>query len=187
MVEQKDVHLSPLREHQNYNYLLNNHLQEDAGTHQKKKKKKLQGDSRRGAITIKSNPISTGWVTQKLESNNTKEVLPLLWRFWTWHQASQPGDLTTGLGIPRESDLAAQWDLIIGLSQDWRKQTPDLEGTNKILHEPRPRGKEEWPHRRLNQNYLLVLEGLLWRRRSARAHHRHGGTRSSSPGRSPLA
>ena len=32
MVEQKDVHLSPLREHQNYNYLLNNHLQEDAGT-----------------------------------------------------------------------------------------------------------------------------------------------------------
>ena len=45
-----------LREHQNYNYLLNNHLQEDAGTYQKK----LQGDGRRGIIMIKSKPICTG-------------------------------------------------------------------------------------------------------------------------------
>ena len=28
---------------------------------------------------------------------------------------------------------------------------------------PRPRRKEQWPHRRLNQTYLLVLESLLWR------------------------
>ena len=37
-------------------------------------------------------------------------------------QASQPGDLTKGLGIPRESDFEGQWDLIIRLSQDWGKQ-----------------------------------------------------------------
>ena len=29
---------------------------------------------------LKSNPILTGWATHKLQNNNTKEVLPLLWR-----------------------------------------------------------------------------------------------------------
>ena len=37
-------------------------------------------------------------------------------------------------------------------------ETPVLEGTNKILPTPRPRGKEQWPHRIQNQHYLLVLE-----------------------------
>ena len=36
------------------------------------------------------------------------------------------------------------------------------------------------------QNYLLLLEGHLWRPESARAHGRDGDTGSSSPGRSPL-
>ena len=34
------------------------------------------------------------------------------------------------------------------------------------------------PHR-LNQNYLLALEGLLWRRGSAGARHRDGGLASA--------
>ena len=55
----------------------------------------------------------------------------------------QPGDPTKGLGIPRESDPEGQWDFIIGLPQDFRKQTPVLESTNKILHTPRPRGEEQ--------------------------------------------
>ena len=38
-----------------------------------KTKEKLQ-DSRRGAITIKSNPIPGGWATHRLEKINTKEV-----------------------------------------------------------------------------------------------------------------
>ena len=46
-----------------------------------KTKKKLQQDSRRGTIMIKSNPIPAGWVTHRLENSNTKEVLPLLLRF----------------------------------------------------------------------------------------------------------
>jgi len=58
----------------------------------------------------------------KVENNNTKEVLPLLWRFRTPHQASQPGDTTKGLGIPMESDLEAQQDLITRLPQKWGKQ-----------------------------------------------------------------
>ena len=43
-----------------------------------KTKKKTPQDSRRGTITMKSNPIPIGWVTHKLENNKTKEVLPLL-------------------------------------------------------------------------------------------------------------
>ena len=67
-----------------------------------------------------------------------------------------------GATISRESDLEGQWHLIIGLPQDWGKQTPVLKDRNKILPTPRPRGEEQWPQRRLNRNSLLVLEGLLW-------------------------
>ena len=119
----------------------------------------------------------------KLKKNNTKEALSLLRSFGTPHQASQPGDLTKGLGIPRDSDLEGQWDLIIVFPQDWGKQTLVL---NKTVHTPGPREKEQGPHRRLNQSYLLVLKGLLWRRGLAGAHHRDA-TGSSSLGRSPLA
>ena len=38
-----------------------------------KTKEKLQQDSRRGAITIKSNPIPVGCASHTLEKNNTKE------------------------------------------------------------------------------------------------------------------
>ena len=46
-----------------------------------KTKEKPQLDGKSGTITIKSNPILARWVTHKLENNNTKEVLSLLWRF----------------------------------------------------------------------------------------------------------
>ena len=119
----------------------------------------MQRDSRRGTMMIKSNPIPAGWVAHKLENNNTKVVLLLLWKFWAPSQASQTGDPEKWLGIPRESDFEGQWDLITGLPQDWE---------NKRLHSWRAqtkscahqdRGKEQPLDRRLNQNYLLVLEG----------------------------
>ena len=146
---------------------------------------KPQWDDRRGVIMIKSNPIPARWVTYKLENNKTKDILSLLWRFWTSCQASQPGDPTKGLGIPRESGLEGQGDLIIGLLQDWGKQTSLSGGTNKVSSAPRPKGKEQWPHRRLDQNYLQVLKSLLWRHGSAGAHHRMWGTGNSSLGRAP--
>ena len=147
----------------------------------RQKTKKPQWDGRRRTIMIKSNPIPTSWVTHRPKNNNTKEYLELFWRFRTPHQAFQPGDLTKVLGIPRESGLEGRQDLLIELPEDWGKQTPVLEGTNKILHAPRPRGKEQWHDGRLSENYLLVLEGLLWRYGSTGSHHRDGGT-----GRSPL-
>ena len=68
-------------------------------------KEKPQWDGRRGAITIKSNPITAGWATHKLDNTYITEVHPLEWRFWAPPQASQPGGLATGKGIPRESDF----------------------------------------------------------------------------------
>ena len=55
------------------------------------KKEKPQRDGTRGAITVKSNPITGGWVTHRLENTYTTEVHPLEWRFWAPRQASQPG------------------------------------------------------------------------------------------------
>ena len=40
-------------------------------------------------------------------------------------------------------------------------ETPLLEGTHKVVCALGPRGRSSDPHRRLNQTYLLVLEGLL--------------------------
>ena len=56
---------------------------------------------------IKSNPIITRWVTHRLENNNTKEILTLLWRFWSLHQTSQHGNLSKGLRIPKNLALRA--------------------------------------------------------------------------------
>ena len=72
-----------------------------------KTKEKPQWDGRRGAITAKSNPITAGCVTHRLENTYTTEVHPLEWRFWAPRQASQPGGMATEGGIPRESDFEA--------------------------------------------------------------------------------
>ena len=79
-----------------------------------------------------------------------------------------------GTGNPRESDLEGQRDLTTRAPLG-ETGTPVLEGTHKTLHAPRLRGKGQRPHRRLRQNYLHVLKGLLWRLGSAEAHRRGGG------------
>ena len=86
-----------------------------------KTKEKPQWDGRRDIITLKPNPITTGWVTHKLENNYTTEVQPLEQRFWAPHQASQPGDLAKGGRNPRESHSEGWQDLTAGLRQDWGK------------------------------------------------------------------
>ena len=65
-------------------------------------------------------------------------------------------------------------------------ETPLLDGTHIVVCTSGPRGKEQWPHRRLNQTYLLVLEGLLQRWGGAVAHHRHKDTGSGSAGKYSL-
>ena len=95
---------------------------------QKKKKKNMSRDKEEAARRQeqehnhnKVNPIPTVWMTHRLEDNNTKEIVTLLWSFWTSGWAFQPGDLTKGLGIPREFGLEGQQDLIIGIPEDWGK------------------------------------------------------------------
>ena len=80
----------------------------------------LQVDSWPTELSGKHKAEVAKWATNKLENNNTKEVLTLLWRFWA--PATQPGDPAQGLGIPRDSDFEGQHDLITGLPQDWDKQ-----------------------------------------------------------------
>ena len=125
------------------------------------KTKKLQQVGRRDAITIKLNLIPARWVTHRLENNNTKKVLALLWRFWIPCQASQPGDLTKGLGIPRESGLEGQRDSIIAFPEDWGKTDSSLWGHKQNFeHTKTQRRAAVTPP---ETEPKLVLEGLLGR------------------------
>ena len=66
-------------------------------------------------------------------------------------------------------------------------KTPLLEGIHKVVCASGPRVKEEWPHRRQNQTYLLVLEGLLQRQGVGVAHCGDKDTGSRSSGKYSLA
>ena len=75
-----------------------------------------------------------------------------------------------GLRIPQNYDFEGQRDFTsmgLGETETWL-----LEGTNKRLHGPGPKGKEKWPHRRPCQISLAVLGGLLQRCGSTGACHR---------------
>jgi len=61
-----------------------------------------------------------------------------------------------------------------------------LGGHKQTLVHTKTQGKEQCLHRRLNQNYLLELEGLLWRHGLEGAHHGDRGTDNSSLGRFPM-
>ena len=85
---------------------------------------------------------------------------------WAWSPAGLDCRISTGLG---------------------KTETPFLQDTGKAWCAPGTRGKEQWPHRRLSQTYLWVLEALLRRWGLAVACHGNRDTGSSSPGRRPLA
>ena len=136
-------------------------------------KKKPQRDGRKGTIMIKSNPIPTRWVTHKLESKVPKE-------FSHCCEGSEPHGRLHSLGqrdweFPRNLTLKPSEIWLQNFHRTGGNRNSSLGGHNKTLHAPRLKGKEQWPPRRLNQNHLLVLEGLLWRRESAGAHYRDGG------------
>ena len=99
----------------------------------------------------------------KLENKNTKQVLPLSWRFSTPRQVSQPRDLKKDWESPGNMTLKTSGIWLQDFTGLEETETPVSEGTNKTLPTPRSREKEQWPHRRLNQNCLVVLKDLLWR------------------------
>ena len=152
-----------------------------------KTKEKPQWDASRGAITIKSNPITAGCVTYTLANTYTTEPHLLEWRFWAPRQASQPGGPATGGGIPRESDFEGSGIWLQDFNRTGGNRDPTLGGHTQSSVHIGTQGKEQWPHRRLDQTYLLVLEGLLQRRRVAVAHHGDKDTGSRSSGKCSLA
>ena len=152
-----------------------------------KTKEKPQWDGTRGAITVKSNPITAGWVTHRKENTYTTEVHPLEWRFWAPRQASN-------LGIRQHEEEFLE-DQILRASGIWL-QDFDRTGTNRDStlggHTQssvriRTQGTEQWPQGRLNQTNLLVLEGLLQRQGVAVAHRGDKDTGSRSSGKYSLA
>ena len=127
-------------------------------------------------MTIKSNPITAGWVTHKLENNYTTgvKVLSPTSGFPTWRSSNGRRNFQR-IRLWRLAGFDCRASTGLG-----ETETPLLEGTYKVVCAPGPRGKEQWPHRRLNQTYLLVLEGLLQRRGVAVAHCGDKDTGSSS-------
>ena len=128
-----------------------------------KTKEKPQWDGRRGTITIKSNPITAGWVTHKLENTYTTEVHPLEWRFWAPRQASEPGVRQREEEFLENQTLKASEIWLQDLDSTGGNGDSTLGGHTQSSVHIRTQGKERWPHRRLNQTYLLVLKGLLQR------------------------
>ena len=144
-------------------------------------------DGRWGAITIKSNPITAGWVTHKLENTYTTEVHPLQWRFWAPRQASQSGGQQQEEEFLENQTLKVSGIWLQDFDRTGGNRDSTLGGHTQSSVRIRTQRKEQWPQGRLNQTYLLVLEGLLWRRGVAVAHHGDRDTGSRSSGKYSLA
>ena len=151
-----------------------------------KTKEKPQWDGRRGTITMKSNPITAGWVTHKLENTYTTEVHPLQGRFWALHQASQPAGPATGGGFLENQTLKASGIWLQDFDRAEGNRDSTLGGHAQSSVRIGTQGKEQWTQGRLNQTYLLVLEGLLQRQGEAVAHHGDMDTGSRSSGKYSL-
>ena len=73
---------------------------------------------------------------------------------------------------PGNLKLEGQWNLITRFPQDWGKQRLQSWRTQTKPSERQDSEERSNDPRRLNHNYLLVLEGLLWRCGSGGARHR---------------
>ena len=151
-----------------------------------KTKKKLQWDGRRGAITAKSNPITAGWVTHRLENTYTTEVHPLEW-------SSKPHVRLPNLGVRQQEEeflenqtLKASGIWVQDFDRTGARRDSTLGGHTQSSVCIGTQGKEQWTQERLNQTYLLVLEGLLQRWGMAVAHRGDKDTGSRSSGKYSL-
>ena len=121
------------------------------------KTKKLQWDGTRGTEAIKSNPIPTGWANPQsvkkiilLKFSNRSESpeslirLPSL-QVWQWEET------------PRNFVLKAnlQW-----FNSTAENRNSIFKGSTQGLMHTRTEEKKQWPHKRLDQTSLLILEGL---------------------------
>ena len=110
-----------------------------------------------------------------------------------WSEGSEPHVRLPNLGVRQwEEELLKNQTLkASGIwLQDFKRtggnRYSTLGGHTQSSVRTGTQGKEQWPHRRLNQTYLLVLEGLLQRRRVAVSHHGDKDTGSRSSGKYSL-
>ena len=148
-----------------------------------KTKKKQQWDGRRSTTTIKSNPIPAGWVTHKLENNNTKEVLALLWRFWI--PVFQAWEFKKGTvnpqGIWPSRPVGFDYRTFRGVGEkdsSWRPQT-------KLTRTKTERKGAVYPQE-TEPKLPAVLEGLGQRGLPEGRGHREHQARKAPLGMNPL-
>ena len=152
-----------------------------------KTKEKPQWDGTGVAITVKSNPwLLGGWLT------DWRTLIPQ--KSTHWKEGSEPHVRLPNLEARqwKEEFLENQTLKASGIwLQDFDRtggnRDSTLGGHTQSSVSIRTQGKEQWPHRRLNQTYPLVLEGLLQRRGVVVAHRGDKVTGSRSSGKYSLA
>ena len=146
-----------------------------------KTKEKPQWDGRRGAITIKSNPLTAGWVLA-----NWRTFIPQ--KSTHWREGSEPHVRLPDLGVQQQEEKFLENQTLKASGIWWQdfdrtggNRDSTLGGHTQSSVLIGTQGKEQWHHRRLNQTYLLLLEGLMERWGVAVCHRgdKDTGSRSS--------
>ena len=107
-------------------------------------------------------------MTHKLENTYTTEVHPLEWRFWAPRQVPNLGVRQGEEEFLENQALNASGIWLQDFVRTGGNRDSTLGGHTQSSVCIGTQGKEHWPHRRLNQTYLLVLEvscrgrGCLW-------------------------
>ena len=112
-----------------------------------KTKEKLQGDGRRGEITIKSNPITAGWVIRKLENTYTTEVHSLEWRFWPHTRLPNLGVWQSEEEFLENQTLKASGICLQGFDRTEGNRDYTLGGHTRVVCTWGPRGRSSDPIR----------------------------------------
>ena len=126
-----------------------------------KTKEKPQWDGRMGAITVKSNPITGGWWLTDWRTLKPQKSTH-------WSEGSEPHVRLSNLGVWQWEEEVLE-NQTLKPSGNWLQDFNRTEGNRDSTlggHTQSSvcigtQGKEQWPQGRLNQTYLLVLEGRL--------------------------
>ena len=110
-----------------------------------KTKEKPQWDGRRGTITVKSNPITAGWVTHRLENTYPTEVKRLEWKFWAPHQVPNLGVWQWEEEFLEKETLKASGIWLQDFDRTGETDTSLLEDTHKVVCTLGHRGRSSDP------------------------------------------
>ena len=127
-----------------------------------------------------------GWLT------NWRTLIPQ--KSTHWSEGSEPHVRLPNLGVWQQGEeflenqtLKASGIWLQDFDRTGGNRDSTLGGHTQSSVCLRTQGKEQWPHRRLNQTYLLVLESLLQRWGLAVSHRENKDTGSRSSGKYSLA